>query len=116
GQHDDVAGSLVEHAGQEVRTGVDLQVPVRRPVAAVVEPGDTVEMSRQVGAEWRVDMHPPGHTAGHLLLKQGRVAMARIQCDQPNWRHCSAPHGCRTSSASNGRPTYRNDMGCSPEN
>ena len=81
GQDDDVPRLLGEQTRQEVRAGVDLQLPRGGVVTALVEAGDAAQVGDQVRAERGVDVHAAGHAGIRLLLHQGGVEVAGVEGD-----------------------------------
>ena len=91
--HHGVPGMLLEHPLQEIRAGVDLELPRRRVARAPVEPRHPRQMVHEVGAQRRVHVHLCGNARVHLLLDEGGVEVAGVQRDESDVGHGRAPLG-----------------------
>lgn len=60
GEDREVAGALMAHPLEEIPTGVDLELPVRRLLLAGVEAGNPRQVIDEVGLDWRIDVHLGG--------------------------------------------------------
>ncbi len=103
GEDHRVARPVAQHLGQEVGRGVDLELPARRVVRALVEAGHAREMVDQVRTERRVDVDHLGDARIHLLLHQGGVEVAGIEGHETDVRHRRAPFRPQARTGGRGR-------------
>jgi hypothetical protein len=105
GEHDDVAWTLPEHPLEKIGACVDLRLPGRRPLRAVVESCDAFQMLEQIEPERREDVHARRHARIHLPLNERCVKVPGIEGHET---HIS--HGTRALLAAGGGAA--DDGGC----
>ncbi len=91
-EHDDVAGTILQHALEVVVAGVDLELPRGRPFGAPVEARDPIQVLEQVRAERREDMDALRDARIHLLLHQPGVEVPGIDGHQPDVTRLKCVH------------------------
>ena len=104
-EDDGVAGTVAQHALQEVRAGVDLELPARSAVRAQVEARRCGRVVGEVRAQRRVDVHRRRHARVHLLLHQRRRGSARVERDEADVRpRALAPSSSAAAAIASTRP------------
>jgi hypothetical protein len=87
GEDDDVAGTLAQHALEEIGARVDLGLPRRRRVGACIERRHALQVLEQIEPERRIHIHAGRHARIHFFLNERGVEMPRIERHQTHVRH-----------------------------
>ena len=77
----------MSHPLEEIPTGVDLELPVRRLLLAGVETGNPCQVIDEVRPDRCIDLHLGGEVRIHLLLHESGMKVAGIDDDQTSVGH-----------------------------
>ena len=77
----------MSHPLEEIPTGVDLELPVRRLLLAGVETGNPCQVIDKVRPDRRIYLHLWGEVGIHLLLHESGMEVAGIGDDQTDIGH-----------------------------
>ena len=81
------ARALMAHPLEEIRAGMDLELPVGRLLLTRVEAGNPCQIVGEVGPDRRIDVHRWREVRVHLLLHESGMKMAGVGDDQPDVGH-----------------------------
>ena len=75
------------HPLEEIPTGMDVELPVRRLPPAGVEADNPRQVIDEVRPDWRLDVNLGGEVGIHLLLQESGMKVAGIDDDQTDVGH-----------------------------